>query len=180
MAGGIKMFRSEYAERMLTRLAFALKKQGFTRWRCKILVSKKWHFSLQYYYDGVEEQIDIISENRQNQRVYWESGKITQSVGLRRFDILFAALTDQMIADLKHDGSLKITRKKLNERYLVTSPYFWSKIEHYLNKKEQQMSLYRLFGDEKYRIRERRIEEAIAAYIEDKRSFIIETKKALS
>lgn len=171
-------FRIEYAENVVRALSNHVKieKNGSLFWDVNIHVSNFWHFNIQYQFFPGGEKI-TITHKRRNLQVILKNGVFIKSEGIRRFDMLFAALNSELISMLKNHKTFKITRTKLNERYLTKTLYFWMKIDYYLHKKEAQEVLYELFGDEKYRQRAKRIERGIQRYIENKRNFIQKSKK---
>lgn len=175
-------FRIEYAEKMLQKLTYYIKRQMTTEmglkshWETNIHVSKYWHFNIRYELNKKIDSIHIVHKNRNGHMVIVENGKFIKHVGIRRFDMLFAALNEDLISMLKNGSTIKITRKKLNERYLTKTPYFWSKIEYYLQKKENLEVLFGMLGDIKYKTRKERIEKAIQFYAKEKKKFIENTK----
>ena len=171
-------FRIEYAEKALHKLTNHVRHEtkGGNFWSVDVHVSNFWHFHIDYELYPTGEVITLTHKKRKLE-VCVENGVMTKTSGLRRFDMLFAALHADLTPKLSSGKTFKITHKKLNERYLTNSPYFWAKIEYYLFKKETQEFMYEQFGDEKYRIRAARIQRGIDGYIMDKRGFIEDTKK---
>ena len=170
-------FRTEYAEQAITHLTHHIRKEAKNGdfWEAKLHVGKKWHFRIAYAPFSSREIITVTYHTRDLQ-LRFENGELVRNEGLRRFDMLFAALHGTLIPLLENGKTRKITHKKLNERHLLHSPYFWAKIDYYLHKKESQEVLYALFGDEKYRKRAVRIQRAIDGYMEDKQNFFEKTK----
>lgn len=181
-------FRVEYAEKSLSRLSEHMKnqlrneesyrqtKELTLNWETNIHVSGFWHFHIQFQIKDNHETIIVRHQNRNGHVIYYENGRIIHQTGIRRFDMLFAALNDDVFVYLNNNKTFKITRKKLNERYLTKTPYFWEKIEYYLFKKEIQLKMFELFGDRKYKTRAVRIEKAIKRYSDNIRNFIEDTK----
>lgn len=171
-------FRIEYAEKVLQKLTQHVKetKGNSLFFDVRIQVSTFWHFRIEYDFSSRREHLTLTHEGR-NIRLRLQDGVFVKSDGIRRFDMLFAALNSEMIAMLKDHKRFKITRTKLNERYLTKTPYFWEKIDYYLYKKETQEILFELFGDAKYQHRAKRIEQGIQGYMQNKKNFIQDVQK---
>jgi hypothetical protein len=180
-------FRLEFVQRRLPALIGHIKQQlrveklrfsPTLTWESNIHIGKFWHYHIRYERTGSSERMTIRHKHRDGHIIHIENGMVTQNSGIRRFDILFASLSNEMIWKLRNGSVYKLSKKKLEEQYLMKTTYFWSKIEYYLHKKESQAVLFELFGDRKYKIREKRIERSIVHYIENKRNFIEKTRNS--
>lgn len=170
-------FMEHYAETLYPLFLKQMKEEGVSHsWNCDIQVTKRWFYSVNYQTNRRHHVLTFSYESHYNKSFAYIrliDGIVVESQNPSLFKYLFLALSSSVIEELYDRKTYKISKIKLEERFIPASPYRWNKIEYYLQKKYDQQELFQLFGDERYKRREEWLHKGIQSYMKQIKTTLV-------